>query len=568
VVQVGWEQRLGLRKQKLSIAEIEAYDEELPPLIMDPALEDAAVARLTELHRSYVAQELAAVELETPPALGQRQARTLVRQLRDTGRIELPIPYLCRNLPCIRALQPWRDVFVPDEQGDIQNGQVFVRELVSEEELRARALVEKYDEDWLAQAVETKGMASKWTDPLNRTQAHVHTSDYVAESEKGSSLIEVVTAFTTRLDEFGVPGVYVTVFSPHFTHHPEEAERELVARHGLLDYAHGKIPFAASAAEWWCRSLTASRGVPERAYPIQRMVKVQEDALIDRTSLTTLPPRLVPARMMDEEDEFGPAARIPVMRGDEPRFMELPGHDGVAENILKLELALADQRFGRMSAEVPPVRAQMKQQRMVSNFLSLWNEVFQQVWALTLQYLTPREFEAVAGTAKPPVQPGAIQLESSLILQTDVRDQDMEFSIKKLQAISQFVVPEDAAGVIDKTQLVRMKLMAIDPLLAQGLLVSDASASGRLLEQVNSELAMMFVGNPPKLVENDPTAASQLQYGMQVVQANPFYQKELTENPTGRFAEAVKVWTQNRQQSVEQQQNKVVGRVGVKPMEA
>jgi len=271
--------------------------------------------------------------------------------------------------------------------------------------------------------------------------------------------------------------------------------------------------------------------------------------------------------MMDEQDVFGPASRIPTLRGEEPRFMELPGHDGVAESIIRLELEIADQRFGRMTPNAAPARVQMKQQRMVSNYLSLWNEVFQQMWALMQQYLTPTEWEAVAGVPKPPLTAALIAGETGIILQTDVRDQDMDFSVKKLQAISQFVVPEDAAGVIDKTQLVRMKLMAIDPLLGQSLLVSDASASQKLQEQVNADIAAMFLGNPPRLVEKDPTAGGQLTFAQQIIGANPFYQKELVSNPEGRFAQAMQTWAQNRQQSVMQQQNKMVGRLGVQPME-
>ena len=38
-------------------------------------------------------------------------------------------------------------------------------------------------------------------------------------------------------------------------------------------------------------------------------------------------------------------------------------------------------------------------------------------------------------------------------------------------------------------------------------------------------------------------------------------------NPEGRFAQAMQNWAQNRQQSAVQQQNKVVGRLGVQPME-
>ena len=566
VVQTGWDRRFGKRKVTLSLNEVASLVPDIAVLVQNPDLDETVAQMVREVYRLRVQQELDGIELERLPELSLGEAKRLVKQLREDSSVEFEVPALMRNQPSIRALQPWRDVFIPDEQGDTSSGQVFVRERLSEDDLRSREFTEGWDHEWIEQAWASRGKYSSWTDEADKGRARVHETDYVADTEDGVNLVEVVTAYTTRLDKWGVPGVYVTVFSPHFDRKPN-SDQELCARHGLCDFKHGKMPFASSAAEWWCRSLTASRGVPERVFPQQRSIKVQQDALIDRTSLTTLPPRLVPSRMMDEQDVFGPAARIPTLRGEEPRFMELPGHDGVAESIIRLELEIADQRFGRMTPNAAPARVQMKQQRMVSNFLSLWNEVFQQMWALMQQYLTPAEWEGVTGTPKPPFSGAMIAGETGIILQTDVRDQDMEFSIKKLQAISQFVVPEDAAGVIDKTQLVRMKLMAVDPLLAQSLLVSDASASAKLQEQVNADIAAMFLGNPPRLVENDPTAPAQLGFAQQIIGANPFYQKELVGNPEGRFAQAMQNWAQNRQQSAVQQQNKVVGRLGVQPME-
>jgi hypothetical protein len=566
VVQTGWDRRFGKRKVTLTLNEVASIAPDIAVFVQNPDMDEQSAQLVRRLYAQRVQQELESLELERMPELSLAQAKKLVKELREDGDVEFEVPALMRNQPSIRALQPWRDVFIPDEQGDTSSGQVFVRERLSEDDLRAREFTEGWDPEWIAAAWADRGKYSSWTDEADKGRARVHETDYVADTEDGVNLVEVVTAYTTRIDQWGVPGVYVTVFSPHFDRKPE-SDKELCARHGLCDFKHGKMPFASSAAEWWCRSLTASRGVPERAFPQQRSIKVQQDALIDRTSLTTLPPRLVPSRMMDEQDVFGPAARIPTLRGEEPRFMELPGHDGVAESIIRLELEIADQRFGRMTPNAAPARVQMKQQRMVSNFLSLWNEVFQQMWALMQQYLTPGEWEGVTGTPKPPMTGASIAGETGIILQTDVRDQDMEFSIKKLQAISQFVVPEDAAGVIDKTQLVRMKLMAVDPLLAQSLLVSDASASAKLQEQVNADIAAMFLGNPPRLVENDPTAPAQLGFAQQIIGANPFYQKELVGNPEGRFAQAMQNWAQNRQQSAVQQQNKVVGRLGVQPME-
>jgi hypothetical protein len=563
VVQVGWDRRLGKRKVKLTFNEAASLAPDLAVLVMDPMQDELSAELLRQVYAQRVAAELDGMELERMPELSVTEAKALVKSLRNGEAIELAVPALMRNQPSIRALQPWRDVFVPDEQGDTSTGQVFVRERLAEDELRAKEFTDGWDHEWIEQAWASRGKYSTWTDEADKGRARVHETDYVADTE---DLVEVITAYTTRLDEWGVPGVYVTVFSPHFTHKPD-SDQELCARHGLCDFKHGKMPFASSAAEWWCRSLTASRGVPERVFPQQRSIKVQQDSLIDRTSLTTLPPRLVPSRMMDEQDVFGPAARIPTLRGEEPRFMELPGHDGVAESIIRLELEIADQRFGRLTPTASPARVQMKQQRMVSNFLSLWNEVFQQMWALMQQYTTPTEWEGVTGTPKPELSGAVIAGETGLILQTDVRDQDMDFALKKLDAFVKFLVPLNANGNLDMTQLQAMAANAIDPSLAKAVLMGNETAAQKLFERVEAELAALFLGNPPRLVTNDASAPAQMKYAQQIIANNPIYKQELMQNPDGRFKQALEVWVKNRMQSVVQEQNKQVGRDGVAPLE-
>jgi hypothetical protein len=316
--------------------------------------------------------------------------------------------------------------------------------------------------------------------------------------------------------------------------------------------------------EWITRSITASRGVPELAAPLQRLSKVMQDSLIDRTSLTTLPPRIVPSRLMDEDQEFGPAATIPILRGEEPRFMQVPTHDGVAEAILRLSYERVDQFFGRLSASVPPARVQARQQHMVNGFLGIWSEVFKQVLALVFQYMPADEFKRVTGFDKPSMGPNEIAGSYDLILSVDVRELDMDFAVKQLQAVSQFVLPEDAAGVVDRSKLVRAKLWAINPMLARDLVTDQDGARQKLFREVSAEVASMFLGNPPNLVENDPTAPMQLQFAAQIVQANPNYQEALRAG--GRFAEMLQVWGKNRMHSKVQQDNKQVGRLGVEPV--
>lgn len=74
---------------------------------------------------------------------------------------------------------------------------------------------------------------------------------------------------------------------------------------------------------------------------------------------------------------------------------------------------------------------------------------------------------------------------------------------------------------------------------------------------------MALGNNPSKLVENDPSAAIKLQFLQQIIQNNPKYQQQLQADE--QFAELLKVYSQNLNMSVMQQNNKQVGRLGVNP---
>ena len=556
-----WVRELGMRNQRVTLDEFVAMSPELAVAIVDEAQEAVAVEILGAVYGRYVAAQAESGGVEDPPPLPAARLRRMVRDLRKNGKAVIPVPYLAKSQPSIEVLRPFYDVFIPDEIGDPQRGRTYVRHWYRAEDLKAKIRTDGWDEDWVREASKTAGYQSVWTRASNLGSS----ATWTAVEDSTSPWIEVVTCYSRRIGSDGVPGFYCTTFSPHVTSDPVEPGRELVAVHGLLDYQHGQVPIVVGVREWVCRSITNARGVPEVAAPMARLSKVMQDSLVDRTALTTLPPRMVPARLMDEDQEFGPAATIPVMRGEEPRFMDVPAHDGVAEGILRWVHERVDQSFARLSANVPPARVQARQQHMVNGFLGMWAEAFRQVLALILQYMPAAEFQRVTGFEKPTMSPAEIAGSYDLILAVDVRELDMDFAIKQLQAVSEFVLPEDATGVVDRAKLVRMKLQAINPLLAREIVSEQAGAQQRIFKEVSAEIASMFLGNPPNLVENEPTAPMQLQFAAQVIQANPNYQQALQQG--GRFAQMLEVWAKNRMQSKVQQENKVVGRLGVRPVE-
>jgi hypothetical protein len=119
------------------------------------------------------------------------------------------------------------------------------------------------------------------------------------------------------------------------------------------------------------------------------------------------------------------------------------------------------------------------------------------------------------------------------------------------------------AGVVDRAKYTRLQLRALSPALAKELVSDQGEASQKLFNDVQRDLAMMFLGNEAQYVENDPTAGAKLKFANQILMSNPNYQQAFKQG--GRFAELLKKWEENLQFSLTQQQNAQIGSIGVKP---
>ena len=160
-----------------------------------------------------------------------------------------------------------------------------------------------------------------------------------------------------------------------------------------------------------------------------------------------------------------------------------------------------------------------------------------------------------------------------------------------MQAFSN-LIPEDSEGVIDKTQLIALKARMIDPAMAKELVLQKGQASIRILKDTMGDILNMFAGSEPVYADssNDPAAPTKMQNAQQILQSNPNYMGSLApevlaeifgeqqaqmmaqqsaqsgQQPNQRFSLLVQNYFKNLQQGVAQQQNKMVGRTGVKKL--
>ena len=543
-IHVTWQQESGLKNQHLTEKDVVQMAmqspagsilAELPHLIVNPNADD----------------QTAELMLKVFPHLKKKRAKQAIRDLRETGECDFPIPAVTKNVPNVAALMPYDEICFPPETTDVQSARiVFRRVYITEEQLRATAQAEGWDQAWVDQTVQTAGQFTNWNDI---TAVHgIGGALAINPIGRRTNLIEITYAYVRQLDEDDVPGIWCTVFSPF--------NGDTYAKHEVLDYAHGQYPFVAFRSEFIHRKVIESRGVPEIVSTWQSEIKVQRDSIVDYTSINTLPPVQVPMSRAANL-KIAPASQMPVIRQGEIKFMDVPEREPtVAFKLIETIWAQTDRYYGRPTEVVSPILTQMRQQRLVNTWLHGWSEAFRQMLVLCTQFLEPEEIQRVTKT-NITLSPDDAQYD--LILKFDVRELSEDFMTKKLEAITSLVVPGDVSGVIDRSKLTVMQLRAIDPMLASELTVDKASASKQMFDSVQKDIAFMFLGNKPQLVENDPTAATKLQFAQSIIGENPKYQDAIGKDQI--FQELLKQYTQNLQFSVQQQQNAMIGRIGVNP---
>ena len=537
-VHVTWQQELGQKEQSLTMDQIMALAAQSP--------EGSVLADLPNLIANPEADDQSAELLLTAfQNLRKRRALRAIRDLRTNGECSFPVPTMVTNKPMIAALSPYDELVFPPETTDIQSARVvFRRYYMTEAQLLNKVETDGWDEEWAQEAINTMG---RFSDYSNFTYSVGLAENSILDRE---NLIEVCYAYQKSVDSDGVPGVWYTVFSPQVG--------DKWGYFDLLDYTHGQYPFVIWRSEMIHRQITESRGVPEVCATWQHEVKAQRDSIFDYTSLTTLPPIEVP-KTRGGNLKIGPAVQIPVLRRGEIGFLQPPAREpSVAFQLIAAIEAQTDRYFGRPTEKVAPAVTQMRQQRTINNWLHGWTEAFRQVLSLTLQYVGPEEIMRI--TASQTQVPENAQ-DFDVMLKFDVRELSTDLVTEKLKAISTLVLPLDTAGVIDRSKLISVALRAIDPNLASELIMQQGPASQKMFSETNDEIALISLGNPPNLRENDPTAAMRLQFSQQVLQSNPKYQQQLQQDQL--FQANLQKYIENLQFSVQQQQNAVTGRLGV-----
>lgn len=545
VFNVGWDQQISKRMQKITLEEVIGISQQsgsetlaqLPELIVNPEAEDQAIQLISMVLPDFKVKNI----------------KKFVKDLRETGVGEIEEQYVSRNLPSVTALKPFDEIAFPPETLDLQKARVIFRRIyMTEVELRSNINEDGWNKDFVDEAATTAGKQSWYTDPMDTI-----TSLTASPIIRQDNLIEIVYAYTRQLDENGVPAIYCTVFSPL-------VGQDLYAKHELLDYAHGEYPFVEFKREVLRRPITESRGIPEIAMTDQDEIKAQHDSIRDRTAFETLPPMKVVKRI-GQINKIGPGVQLPVTRSDDYSWLEAPSRaPTTAFNLIERVENNHANYFGLNRITVPQIKSQLLQQNMINRWLIAWAKVYNQMFALCLQYMPQEEIQRITG-AQIPTGLSDVANSFDFILTFNIQSLDNDLVAKKLQALAQFVVPLDTGGVLNRNAMIKMIIEAIAPESARDLIMNQDDASQQMFREVQSDIGQMMLGNEPLYKENDPSAQIRLQYAQDIMAKNPKAQVAAQQDPV--FQALMQNYVKNLQMSLMQQQNAQIGRLGVSPVE-
>jgi hypothetical protein len=540
IMAVDWQQTTRTEIKRFTIEEAQMMVQES---------QDPNLAALLEIVMDPLQEETAAELLgQVVPELGKVSK---VRALRDKGEVEWESPYIFESKPVWTALEAWEDVIFPIQTFSLQRA-AFVarRELLNEVELRERAAVEGWDEDWVEEAVKHKGQ-------LKRIHLNLHRTDQFL-FEQLRDLIEIWHVFRKENDP-KTDAIRVTrsVISYHI---PDKA-----AVHELLPYAHGMYPFVEMPRERSTRPLLESRGIPELVQTAQEEIKIQRDYRADRASISILPPVRVPANRGKFDLVLGPGVQVPERRPGEIGWMDPPRPDAGSIEVENATRFDVNNYFGRMADGVPPQMSMIHTQEMIDSYLLDMKLCVIQTMALAQQYMTPEEVSRVTGNASLAfsASPQDIRGRFDITAEFDARLLDSEALGAKLDYLAKVLVPLDSFGVIDRAGLVKYMFQAVDPNMAAMLVQDIGAATQQEIEDEQGAFAKIAAGTEPPMKEGGQNAQVRLQTLQQIIQSNPAVSQRYQQDEI--FRRMLDARMQAFQFQLQQSQNAVIGRVGAQP---
>ncbi|MBP51893.1 MAG: hypothetical protein CMI27_01980 [Opitutae bacterium] len=524
-----WESKDLKQQQTIQLAEIAQALPQIAQAIQDGSMDEELSSAIKDQFK-----------------VSKAKARGMLKEMRSDGETTIPVTRRVINQPRVKALAPDEDVFWPSYTIDPQEAPyVFHVINMTPEQLRSKINTEGWDEEFVDAAIDLAQQGEADT-PINnlRLQEEVIRDD--------DETIRIIYCYQRLLDEEGTPGIYCTIMTSRVP--------DLYAKHQLLDYGHGKYPFVVTTYEKTSKRLYHSRSVSELGEGPQNILKIEEDASIDRQSISTLPPLLVPYGR--SPSKWGPGVRVPYRTPGEYRFADVPRFDGGSVQVRQYVKEGFDRLIGRNAPGVDPIEAQMKQQRNIDKVFQHLRMVIDQVYTLYQQYGPDAEFFRVTGmNDMQKFMKGTPNERFDFYLQFDAATQDPNQMLERVKTIADLGGLLDKNGTLDTERLLQLAIGQVLPGASEKILLPKETASQNAVNEERQTISELVAGVPPNVKPQD---AHELK--MQVFQqwlSQPDIQQKAQQDPA--LQERIQNYMSQRQMQIQQQQNAQIGRLGAMP---
>jgi len=552
-VGIFWETKVEEVMQTINLEQLLSVEPEVPEqgaqlvaLIQEPDTTGEA----TDLLQQYF------------PDLSRRKARKMVNELRKTGQTSVGRPEIIHNKPVLKPYTFDEDLFVQPNIIDIQDAPyIFQRVYYTPEELRAKVLVEDWDEEWVDDVIENATgnepdsifNNSEFKFGSRRAQTENRTDD-------ASGFVAVYFAYEKATTEDNVPGVFITAMHPDI---------ENYGMSKLLDYKPARYPFVVFPREYRTKRLFDSRGVPELAKGFEDEIKVQQDSRVDRTQLSTCPAREHP--LGRPALNFGPGDSVPVRRQGEYGYIQAPpGNIGDSIEIEKTVRENMMRMFGRQVPGEDPQHALDVLQKSVDQWLRCWKKVMDQMWDLHQQFGNDTEFFRVIGSNTPEAMQ-FVRAEGSerfdFYLDYPVVNSDAASLFDKLNAMGDVAAKLDRQGRFDYDELLSAMASTIDTSYADRFMKPLQVATEEEIRKTQEDIAKISSGQS---VNAPPNANVDLR--MKVVQEYLQGTEDIPADDVQArlqndefFQSRINKYLEQLQFQKVQQQNAIIGQLGTQP---
>jgi len=145
----------------------------------------------------------------------------------------------------------------------------------------------------------------------------------------------------------------------------------------------------------------------------------------------------------------------------------------------------------------------------------------------------------------------------------DARDLNMESVEKKTKAFTA-LMSMDSQGTLDRSAFIKWGAYAVDPVLARLTITPEGTVTKKMIDEERANVSQMVLGLEPVMSPNGVTNPKfRMETVVQTVQQSPRLTQAYQSDQI--FRDLLENYQKYLEQQINQEQNKVVGRLGTTP---